>query len=309
MSDTGISEVLYGWRCVMQVAGFPYDNSSIVKYAYAMNNYKLIYTGSKTGRAIVFFSGNGLYYPNTEENFNRIIIKNDRYEWENIACSKRIQRYYDVVIFVRDVYKQWYINGINSSYDSVEKVIDLLKHLTHGFRVTTCGSSAGGYMATLIGAEINAERVFALSAQFDIADEKNGPLIKLGLEGGKTKWMNISKLVSKYKSVFYLFPQKSKNDVEQYNMVKERVRYSFAINESMHSLNIHGIYYTYLLTRDNEDLIRINKKFGLAVIEKDELFRAMIPACSFRCIKFYLELKQIAFKIKCKICFEKSNIL
>ena len=53
------------------------------------------------------------------------------------------------MIFVRDMWKQWYINGINQKIDSVEKVIEFLRTETENMRVTTVGNSSGGYMATL----------------------------------------------------------------------------------------------------------------------------------------------------------------
>ena len=66
---------------------FPFtrNNSELLKSEYAKDNYKIIRTGSKTGRAIIFCSGNGLYFPNTEAEFTEKIINNDRYEWENLA--------------------------------------------------------------------------------------------------------------------------------------------------------------------------------------------------------------------------------
>ena len=41
------------------------------------------------------------------------------------------------MIFVRDMWKQWYINGINQKIDSVEKVIEFLRTETENMRVTT----------------------------------------------------------------------------------------------------------------------------------------------------------------------------
>ena len=51
------------------MAGFPWNNSELVKHEYEKENFKIIHTGAKSKRAIIFFSGNGLYYPNTIEEF------------------------------------------------------------------------------------------------------------------------------------------------------------------------------------------------------------------------------------------------
>ena len=152
---------------------FPWNNSELLKSEYAKDNYKIIRTGSKTGRAIIFCSGNGLYFPNTEAEFTEKIINNDRYEWENLAADKRITRYYELIIFIRDIYKQWYITGINAKINTVEKTADFLKDLTAGLEITTCGSSAGGYAAVLFAHLLKAERFFSLSGQFSITNQIN----------------------------------------------------------------------------------------------------------------------------------------
>lgn len=96
-----------------------------------------------------FFSSNNIYYPNTQDQLEDTIEKN-KFEWENIAKSKSILTKYGKMIFVRDMWKQWYINGINQKIDSVEKVIEFLRTETENMRVTTVGNSSGGYMATLV---------------------------------------------------------------------------------------------------------------------------------------------------------------
>ena len=53
---------------------------------------------------------NNIYYPNTQDQLEDTIEKN-KFEWENIAKSKSILTKYGKMIFVRDMWKQWYING------------------------------------------------------------------------------------------------------------------------------------------------------------------------------------------------------
>ena len=93
---------------------FPWNNNSMVKKIYQEKNYKIIHTKAKNKNAIIFFSGNGLYFPNEEKIFSETIIEKNRYEWENISDNKKIKNKYSLIIFVRDIYKQWYLNGINS---------------------------------------------------------------------------------------------------------------------------------------------------------------------------------------------------
>ena len=91
------------------MVGFPWNNSELVKHEYEQDNFKIIHTGAKSKRAIIFFSGNGLYYPNTIEEFTEKIIKKDRYEWQNISSNKKICEYYELIIFCRDLYKQYWL--------------------------------------------------------------------------------------------------------------------------------------------------------------------------------------------------------
>ena len=63
--------------------------------------------------------------------------------------------------FVRDVYKQWYLKGVNAEIDSIEKLYEFLKAETEGYQIVTVGSSAGGYAAVLFGYLLNATKVLA----------------------------------------------------------------------------------------------------------------------------------------------------
>ena len=92
------------------------DTNEILERYYQKGNYKIEINKVKNKRCIIFFSGNGLYYPDTEESFQEIIIKKDRYEWKQVAQSEIIKEHYEMMIFVRDIYKSFYVKGINSQY-------------------------------------------------------------------------------------------------------------------------------------------------------------------------------------------------
>ena len=115
-------------------------NSIQMAKAYSGNNYREIFLNPSSDICIVFFSSNGLYYPNTIAEFEKTVMQEDRYEWENHLSDRRIRDYAGKVILVRDVYKQWYVKGISSMQDSVEVVKELLAQLTEGCRIVTVGS-------------------------------------------------------------------------------------------------------------------------------------------------------------------------
>lgn len=112
---------------------------------------------------VIYFSSHAIYYPNEKRAFEDSILKKDYYEWRS---SVPISAYKQ--IFVRDVYKQWYISGINNRLSTPPILLRFLKGQTVGYKVITVGSSAGGYAAVLYGCLLKAERVFAFNAQFEL---------------------------------------------------------------------------------------------------------------------------------------------
>ena len=117
---------------------------------------------------VVYFSSHNIYYPNTEEVFRKKIIEKDAYEW----YSTRIEAGHKH-IFIRDIQKQWYIQGINKRINSPEKLLDFLKKECEGYRIITVGSSAGGYAAVLYGSQLGAEKVFSFNGQY------HGPYLRV----------------------------------------------------------------------------------------------------------------------------------
>lgn len=120
------------------------DTNEMLEKYYRKDNYRIeTNKGVTNKRCIIFFSGNGLYYPNMEHTFRETIVKNDRYEWERVAQAETIKQNYEKVIFVRDIYKSFYVKGINYQYPSIDDLLLFLKGLTKGYSIVTCGNSAG----------------------------------------------------------------------------------------------------------------------------------------------------------------------
>ena len=117
-------------------------------WTYAINN------NVDSNLCVIYFSSNNIWFPNTEEAFDRSFIENDYYEWKKIRVKNAQKE-----IFVRDIYKQWYVTGINQNVNSVDRVYELLKVETRGMRVVTIGATAGGYMSVLMGSLLKAEFV------------------------------------------------------------------------------------------------------------------------------------------------------
>ncbi|HAU87813.1 MAG TPA: hypothetical protein DCW90_20700 [Lachnospiraceae bacterium] len=144
----------------------------MVDEIYHRDNYEVI-DYDNTNICYVFFSSNGLFFPDTIKEFQEKIVDKNRYEWKRMASSKEIVVKSGRHIFVRDIYKQWYAKGISYLINSVDKMVLLLKQLTEGYDVITVGSSAGGYMAALMAAELSAKACFDFAGQISFCSFSN----------------------------------------------------------------------------------------------------------------------------------------
>jgi hypothetical protein len=103
-------------------------DSDIVRNVYdSQHNYLIEYNEQCKDKTYcaVYFCSNDLYYPNVEDIFRKRIVEKNFFEWYNLRIEKAYKH-----IFVRDVFKQWYLSGINQSIDSPERLIEFLKNET-----------------------------------------------------------------------------------------------------------------------------------------------------------------------------------
>jgi len=114
----------------------------------------------------IYFCSNDIWYPHTEEIFKKRIVDSNFFEWYKCRIKKAYKH-----IFLRDVFKQWYLTGINATINSHEKLFEWLKAETEGYQVITVGSSAGGYASALFGSRLKAEKAICFNAQFSLEEE------------------------------------------------------------------------------------------------------------------------------------------
>lgn len=192
-------------------------NSEIVRSVYInQQNYKIEYNNScKKNICAIYFSSNDIYYPNNEEIFRKRIVEKNFFEWYNTRINARKH------IFLRDIFKQWYLEGINAELDSPEKIFEWLKRETEGYEVVTVGSSAGGYSAVLYGSLLKAQKVIAFNAQFSlkaIADEsgeKCNPLVYKYKNTDRSKYFELKDKISDSVNYFYFLSVECEQDMLQ----------------------------------------------------------------------------------------------
>jgi hypothetical protein len=137
-------------------------------------NYLIEYSDGNNNVCAIYFTSNGIYFPNTEKTFVHEIVERNRYEWYGTRFKEASKH-----IFVRDVFKQWYLRGINKDIDSHEKLFEFLRKETEGYEIVTIGSSAGGYASALFGSLLRASKSIAFCPQITIVNkiENKNPVL------------------------------------------------------------------------------------------------------------------------------------
>ncbi len=237
----------------------------------------ILTVGGGTGKVIIFFTGHGLYFPTTIEQFREKVVNNNKFEWKNIAENKRIQICADKFIFVRDIYKNWCIQGINSRVDTQDKVANMLKEAVGDDKdVVTVGSSAGGYMAVLFGILLGAKIIYTFSPQINLYEyHKDHPINYYGeycANSEISKYMDLAKLIPQFDgNIFYWYSAYCEEDVRQCNAVKSCSNiYYFAMNQSKHGGTLWGESMIQTLPMNPEDLKNLSQSFDGEIIEPYE---------------------------------------
>jgi hypothetical protein len=176
---------------------------------YAKNNYLCIDTGIDSDLCYLLFSSHGLYYPDEEETFRETIIEKDRYEWKWVVANSTIPQKAGKIIYIRDLYKEFYCKGISAEYSTIDSTLQLLEQLTKGYRTVTVGSSAGGYMAALTAAQLNSLYCFDFSGHFFIQSKV------------PNQYQDLRSYLESYQgSIYYFYPGNCSGDIEQYRNVE-----------------------------------------------------------------------------------------
>lgn len=188
-------------------------------HAYnTLKNYKIEYSSSKNNCCAIYFSSNAIFWPDTEDEFNKSIFERDRYEMTKMKIVRA-----DKHIFVRDIFKLWYLQGINREVNNIAKLVDLIKNEVEGYNeVVVCGISGGGYIAVIVGTQVNANIILCLDGQWHLAIENDGmrKFFKESTNNDILKYENIAKSEYDNPSIFYLVSVYSKVDVKHLKEVE-----------------------------------------------------------------------------------------
>lgn len=253
------------------------EKNELLKNQYENNNNYFVQAVGKSDICYIFCSSNGIYYPNTTETFIKTIVEGDRYEWGKISNSDEVQEAAGKIIYVRDIYKQYYVRGINGTIDSIEKLCELLKELGSGMKIRTCGISSGGYLATILGVYLQAECVYTFGGQWSLFEglqdaEERGQLEKsyyfLHKYRSVEKYKRFYEITGLLKNnkvpIMYFYSAQNEEDKVQAQLLKEAKPscvYCFAMKSSEHGYTMFNGCYKKVLTCSVEKLKQIHFKY------------------------------------------------
>lgn len=239
-------------------------DSEIVNKVYQEHNNYLIEFDEKGDKewCAVYFCSNDIYYPNTEEIFRKRIVEKNFFEWYHSRITKASKH-----IFIRDIFKQWYLAGINKDINTPEKLIEFLKKETEGYKVVTIGSSAGGYAAILYGSFINTQYILAFNPQFEIqsllkrSTEAINPLL-FRIKDQRRQYFDIIKFISKGVKIFYFYSNASPWDIEQKNHINKDIPnlYTIAFRTKHHGIPFLKVAINKVINLNVEQIIALSKK-------------------------------------------------
>lgn len=216
-------------------------DSEIVQNSYNTNdNYLIEYSKEVLDKeyCAIYFTSNFLYFPNDADTFRKRVIERNAFEWYGIRYPLAQKH-----IFVRDVFKQWYLKGINNIINSPERLLSFLEKETSGYKTICIGSSAGGYAAVLYGTLLKSDRVYAFNSQFELASllstsENKNPIIKRCSNSELSKYFDLASFLDFSQSrIYYMYSNRSEWDRNQKKYI--------GVREGIHTIGfnnpLHGV--------------------------------------------------------------------
>lgn len=218
----------------------------------------------------VFFSSNGLYKDDLAE-FEKTMLQDNRFEWKSIAGSLKKRKRIKKIIYVRDVYKEFYIKGINPDYPSIDALIGLLKEKVQEDKLITVGVSSGGYMAVIAGCLLNAQKVFCISGQFDLSGHLTQERLKEFIKINGDRYADTVDLIKASSNVpiYYFVPVNCNHDYLNYKLVKNisNVR-CFCFPDKLHAATVYPFNFPDILYSSNKKLDALALKYNHKIINK-----------------------------------------
>lgn len=226
--------------------------------AYSMDNYLIEYDEYvSTGICGIYVSSSGIYYPNDEAIFKKKIVEQNVFEWYDTRFSQAEKH-----IFIRDIAKQFYITGLNNKIDTIDKIIEFLKNETKGYSVYIIGSSAGGYLAAILGKALESEIMLSFSGYFNlnIVDKDTWFFIdKFKEDPDRKKYYNTVDFIKNCGGVtIYIYPQLLEGDVEQSKLIEKKdITHKIGFRSKIHGVPFSAIALKKIMSMKSYNIDRL----------------------------------------------------
>lgn len=238
------------------------EKSDLAEQVYCGENYRIVDNpAAESTICAIYCSSNNIWFPNEEAFFRRSFIESDYYEWQKIRIKNAKKE-----IWIRDIYKSWYVTGINREICSVEKLIDFLRKETAGYEVVLIGSSAGGYLAALLSKPLSAFKAIVFSAQFDLnlpGAINNNPFLQKYKGTEREAYYDLSEYL-KYSDaeIFYIYPNKNPQDIGQMETVKQlKSIHMMGMNSKRHGMVVYKCCVDELINMSKEQLKAVFERY------------------------------------------------
>jgi hypothetical protein len=256
-------------------------------------------TKSESDICAVYFSSNGIDAAcRNDADYESIIIKNNRFEWRKNTIKGARKN-----IFVRDVFKEYYVEGINKDLNSCDKVYAFLKSEIRDMKVITVGSSSGGYAAVLFGILLKAEYIFSFTGQFNLyhmslqsnpyRDPHHNPLLYKHLEDADyVRYYDLLTLMKDCSIPIFYLAGNHRLDYMQKQLVKSYYNvYTFDIKGDDHVFPCYVFSLADVINKPFEELKRLSEKYRGKIINKF-IFSVKISGLA----KSLMRLQKLKFK-------------
>ena len=151
---------------------------------------------------------------------------------------------------------------------------------TQGYDLITAGSSAGGYMATIMGIKLDAKFVINIGGHWNLyrnndTVERYYYLKKYKTDIQREKWYDLSSIVENNTvPVFYLYGANNESDLVQARCTENMKNvYMIALQADTHAPGVSTEAYLQLLMADWKEIKELYSMNHGKVIKADELAR------------------------------------
>lgn len=161
-----------------------------------------------------------------------------------------------------NVYKSWYILGINKEINSLKSLVERLRELTADCKeIITVGNSAGGYAACYVGILLSAKRIYNFCGQFSLNDEiKQNTILTKHISN---EFVDISVLANSSEiNMIYFYSGKCKADIKQMDLLEKRKEIiSLKFNSKIHGRTVYSINMPKLLAMNDDEILLLYEHY------------------------------------------------